>query len=62
MQQTDRDRRSLDACPPSFLRAIHHTAHVPHREPHGPVHSVGDLAETRLTSWESAWIDLGGEG
>jgi hypothetical protein len=62
MQQVDRDRRSPDACPPSFLKAVHHTAHVPHREPHGPVHSVGDLAETRTAGWESAWIDLGGEG
>jgi hypothetical protein len=62
MQPTDRDRRSPDTYSPSFLRAIHHIAHVPARDPHGPVHSVSDLAEVHLANWETAWIDLGGEG
>jgi hypothetical protein len=62
MQPTDRDWRSPDGCPPSPLWAIHHTAHAPHHDPHGPVPSVGDLAEGHLASWEHAWIDLGGEG
>ena len=62
MQPTDRDRRSPDASPPSYLKAIQHSAHGPHRDPHGAVLSVGDLAEVHLTTWEAAWIDLGGEG
>jgi len=62
MQPTDPDRLPPEACPHSFSRAIHHTAHVPHRDQHGSVHSVGDLAEAHIASWETAWIDLGGEG
>jgi hypothetical protein len=62
MQPTDRDRRSPDLFLSLPWRAIPHTAHVPHRDPHGSVHSVGDLADGHLASWEADWIDLGGEG
>jgi hypothetical protein len=27
-----------------------------------PASLPGDLAETEIASWETAWIDLGGEG
>jgi hypothetical protein len=37
---------------------------APWHEPelHGADHGMGDYAEGPLSSWEAAWIDLGGEG
>jgi hypothetical protein len=31
-------------------------------EPRTAAYRLGDLVEEPLANWESAWIDLGGEG
>jgi hypothetical protein len=43
---------------PGFI----HPAHLSEGEPGALACGSGDLAENALPSWESAWIDLGGEG
>ena len=37
-------------------------AHTGHAESATAPHAHGDLSESFSPNWESAWIDLGGEG
>ena len=61
MQRKDGPRRPFDSSPARFHRFSHPAGVTPDSES-GPSEGVGgDLTEW-TSNWETAWIDLGGEG
>jgi hypothetical protein len=61
MRRTDGQPREVDS-------AFGHSCGFPHaapghdREPHRTDGPAGDLADADTLAWETAWVDLGGEG
>jgi hypothetical protein len=61
MHANNRDGHPLD-CPTTPCNDGSFPAHSPRREHPWNANHFGDLAEGHLATWDSAWIDLGGEG
>jgi hypothetical protein len=60
MRRTDGQPREIDS---RFTHPFPHAAAAGHDlEPHRPDGHGGDLADGDTLSWETAWVDLGGEG
>jgi hypothetical protein len=61
MRRIESQRRAPDSC---FLRFVGFAYPAPRHETElcRADHRMGDLAEGEISSWEMAWIDLGGEG
>ena len=60
MRRTDGQPREVDSRP---LHSFLHLAATGHDlEPHRADGPGGDLADGDTLAWETAWVDLGGEG
>jgi hypothetical protein len=62
MRRTDHAPIAPNGPPAPIAKAAPPTSHLGSLEPWTTAHRFGDLAEEPPGSWETAWIDLGGEG
>jgi hypothetical protein len=62
MRRTDHQPVSPNGIPVPGASAAPPTSHLGSLEPWTAAHRFGDLMEEPAASWETAWIDLGGEG
>ncbi len=62
MRRTDHVPDSLNGLPVPIAKAAPPGSHLGSLEPWTGAHRFGDLVEESPASWETAWIDLGGEG
>ncbi|HLN31210.1 MAG TPA: hypothetical protein VK395_25940 [Gemmataceae bacterium] len=62
MPRKDGQKRPFDASSARFLGSSHLAGHAQETDSRPAEHLVGDVAEGAAPNWETAWIDLGGEG
>lgn len=62
MRRTDHQPVSPSGIPAPGATVAPPTSHLGSLEPWTTAHRFGDMVEEPTTNWETAWIDLGGEG